>query len=425
MAMAIQVVGGLIVGAAFLQGVLGVVSQLTGAVRSRRMDQRKLEAFNARTAHLLKQAESDRERNELTWSGKRKFRIARRRIESKDEAVCSFYLAPHDGGKLPSFYPGQFLTFELAIPNQPAPVIRCYSLSDSPLNRDQYRVSIKKLGPPPKADPGTPGGLSSNFFHGVLKEGDVVDVMAPNGGFYLDTSSERPVVLIGGGVGLTPVLSMLKFLADSGSHREVWFFYGARNETEVALRDEIEAIISDNSHFHSVFVFSGPSEHCVEGKHYNAKGYLGVELLKQYLKSSNYEFYICGPPPMMDSITTQLSEWGVPEEDIRMEAFGPASVKKPAKVESADGAAAPGFKVNFTRSGKAVVWKADSGTLLDLAEANGIRINSGCRAGNCGTCLTALKDGSVSYITKPASKPATGSTLVCVACPAGDISIDA
>jgi len=425
MAFALQVCGGIIVAAALVQAGIGLISQITAAFRSRKMDRRKVAFFQAQTENLIKQAEVDRERAEQTWSGKRKFRIVERRVENKEGSIRSFYLAPHDGGKLPTFQPGQFLTFELAIPNQPAPVIRCYSLSDSPVNRDRYRISIKKLPPPPKAEPGTPGGLSSNYFHDVLREGDVVDVMAPNGGFHLDTQSDRPVVLIAGGVGLTPVFSMLKWLADTGSHREVWFFYAVRHGGEIALKEEIDEIIASHSNYHGVTVFSDPTEECVEGKDYDCCGFLSLDVIKQYLKSSNYEFYICGPPPMMQSITGQLEEWGVPEQDIRFEAFGPASVKKAAKSDGTEGESVAGVNVSFTRSGKSAIWKPDAGTLLDLAEANGVRINSGCRAGNCGTCLTALKDGKVSYIAKPASPLAQGSTLVCVAQPVGDVALDA
>ncbi len=424
MALALQICGGLIVLAALLQAGTGLVAQFNGAVRNRKMDQRKFEFFGERANIMIKRAEVDRQRTELTWSGKRKFRIAERRIENKAGDICSFYLAPHDGGALPPFQPGQFLTFELKIPDQPVPIVRCYSLSDSPLERDRYRVSIKRQGPPPKAEPGTPGGLSSNFFHDSLKEGDVVDVDAPNGGFHLDTHSDRPVALIGGGVGLTPVLSMLKYLADTDSHRETWFFYGVRNGEDIALRDEIEEIIENNSHFHSVIVYSAPTDECVEGKDYDATGYLNVDVMKNYLGTSNYEFYICGPPPMMDATTTQLIEWGVPEEDIHFEAFGPATVKKVSKGDGDHAAGGASYKVEFARSGKSVTWSDGDGTILDLAEANGIRISSGCRAGNCGTCSTALKDGKVDYVSKPATKPAKGTALVCIACPDGDVALD-
>lgn len=426
MVLVLQFCGILIVGAALLQAGFGLFGEVDHALRKRRMDRRKLAAFTAQTNVLIRRAETSRDRAELTWSGKRKFRVVMRRVENRANDIRSFYLEPHDGGALPPYLPGQFLTFELNIPDHPVPVVRCYSLSDSPLVRDKYRVTIRRMPRPPKAGPEIPPGLSSGYFHDSLKEGDIVDVRAPTGGFHLDIASERPVVLIAGGVGLTPVLSMFKWLADTGSNREAWFFYATRNSNDIALRDEIRDVASKNKkQFHTVTLYSEPTDRCVEGEDYDCKGFLSVDVLKRHLKTSNYEFYICGPPPMMEAIVKALLDWGVPEADIRFEVFGPASVKKVQKPEPAGEAAGAGFKVELTRSRKSLVWTQGAGTLLELAEANGIKINSGCRAGNCGTCVTAVKRGNVSYLVKPASNPAPGSVLVCIAHPNGDIALDA
>jgi ferredoxin-NADP reductase len=423
--LALQLCGGLIVSAALLQVAIGLIGQVNSALHKRLIDREKLAAFIAQTDILIKRSQVDRQRTELTWSGKRKFRVVKRRIENLAGDICSFYLEPHDGGALPPFLPGQFLTFELNIPDHPVPVVRCYSLSDSPTVRERYRVSIRRMPLPPKAGPEILGGLSSNFFHECLKEGDVIDVMAPNGGFYLDTQSNRSVVLIAGGIGLTPVLSMFKWLADTGSDRETWFFYAVRNSRDIALRDEIREIVGNNSQFRSVIIYSAPTDQCVAGKDYDCAGFLSVDVLKRYLKTSNYEFYVCGPPPMMESIVKQLTDWGVPEADIHFEAFGPASVKTVKRSDQAADRDGMHVKVEFTRSRKSCVWTRAAGTLLELAEANGVRINSGCRVGNCSTCVTALKTGNVTYLTKPAIKPAHGSALVCIAYPDGDVALDA
>ncbi|MDJ0932207.1 MAG: 2Fe-2S iron-sulfur cluster-binding protein [Breoghania sp.] len=334
-------------------------------------------------------------------------------------AISSLCLEPHHGGALPPFLPGQFLTFELQIPDRPQPVVRCYSLSDTPTVRDRYRVTIKRLDPPPGKED-TPGELSSCYFRDVLKVGDVLDVQAPNGGFHLDIQSERPVVLIAGGVEVTPVLSMLKWLATNETHREVWFFYAVRSGRDIALRAEINRIIAGNSHFHSVTLFSAPTPECEAARAFDRKGKLSLDVLKETLGSSNYEFYVCGPPPMMEAITTALEDWGVPEEDIRFEEFGPTSVKTVTHGEPAAGARS-GVSVRFARSGKTLTWNEADGTLLELADANGVRVNAGCRAGNCGTCTTALREGRVSYVTKPAE----GTALLCIACPEGDLVLDA
>jgi ferredoxin-NADP reductase len=292
--------------------------------------------------------------------------------------------------------------------------------------RERYRVSIKRLGRPPNATPDILPGLSSSYFHDSLKEGDIVDVRAPAGGFHLDTVSERPAVFIAGGIGLTPVLSMFKWLADTGSRRTAWFFLAVRNSKDLALRDEIRDVANSNKQqFHTVTLYSDPTEQCVEGQDYDCRGYLNIDVLKRHLKTSNYEFYICGPPPMMEATVKALLDWGVPEADVHFEAFGPASVKKVQKAEQNGATAGAGFKVELARSRKSLVWTKETGSLLELAEANGIRINSGCRAGNCGTCVTAVKQGSVNYLVKPPSNPAPGSALVCIAHPAGDIVLDA
>lgn len=426
LAVALQFCGLFIIGAVLLQAGVTFFAEVGHAVRRRQMDRRRLAVFKVQSDALLRRAKTSHERAELTWSGKRKFRLVERKIENRAKDVCSFYLAPHDGGALPPFLPGQFLTFELKVPDHPVPVVRCYSLSDSPLARDRYRVSIKRIPPPPKAGPDIPPGLSSSYFHESLKEGDIVDVRAPAGQFHLDTASERPVVFIAGGIGLTPVLSMFKWLADTGSRRTAWFFLAVRNSNDIALRDEIRAVANTNSkQFHTITLYSDPTNECVEGKDYDCKGFLSIDVLKRHLNTSNYEFYVCGPPPMMEAVVKALSEWGVPEADIHFEAFGPGSVKKVQKPESDAETVAGGFKVELARSRRSLVWTKEAGSLLELAEANGIRVNSGCRAGNCGTCVTAVKHGSVNYIVKPASNPAPGSALLCIAHPTADITLDA
>jgi uncharacterized protein len=425
-AVALQISGLLLVGAVLLQACVALLEDTGHAFRRRQLDRSRLAAFKAQTDVLMRRAEESRDRADLTWSGKRKFRVARRQFENRAKDICSFYLEPHDGGALPPFLPGQFLTFELNIPDHPTPIVRCYSLSDSPAIRNRYRVSIRRVPPPPKASPDIPPGLSSSYFHDLVREGDIVDVRAPAGGFCLDAASERPAVFIAGGIGLTPVLSMFKWLADSGSRRTAWFFLAVRNGNDVALRDEINEVASRNKEqFRTVTLYSNPTEHCVEGKDFDCSGFLSVDVLKRFLGTSNYEFYICGPPPMMEAMVKALLDWGVPEADIHFEAFGPGSVKKVQKAEPAGQAATTGFKVELARSARSLAWTKEAGTLLELAEASGIKINSGCRAGNCGTCVTAVKSGSVNYLVKPANLPAPGSALLCIAHPAGDIVLDA
>ncbi len=157
------------------------------------------------------------------------------------------------------------------------------------------------------------------------------------------------------------------------------------------------------------------------------EAFVSVDLFKQLLPSNNYEYYICGPPPMMEALTTGLRAWGVPDDHVHFEAFGPASVKKataataPAQTDKT----AVQFKVKFVKSDAEAVWKSGIDSLLELAEENDVVIDSGCRAGNCGSCETAIRSGEVRYMVEPSAVPEPGTCLACIAIPASDLELDA
>ena len=281
-------------------------------------------------------------------------------------------------------------------------------------------MTIKRLCAPP-GNPDAPPGLSSTFFHHDLHEGDIVDVKAPTGSFCLDLAEHRPVVLIAGGVGVTPVFSMLKAICESGSKREAWFFYGVRHSGEHVFREELERFDTAHENVNVRACYDSPRTGDSLGVTHHVQERVSVDLLKRTLPSNNYEFYICGPPPMMSAITTDLAAWGVPEKDIHTEAFGAASVKK---IEKPMAVTFPQPHVTFARTGKTVAWNG-ADNLLEFAEATGIRLDFGCRAGSCGTCVTAMKSGEVIYIRDPDTKPEAGSCLICVARPKTDLVLDA
>jgi len=375
------------------------------------------------TAQIEVLKEKHRELEDLnasSWNGFRKFIVKEIRRDVKN--VASVLLAPHDGKKLPPFKPGQFLTFNLRIPGQDKPVIRCYSLSCGP-NPETFRVTVKKVLANPK-DPNGKSGLSSTYFNEALKEGEILDVKAPSGSFFLDLYQSRPVVLIGGGIGITPVFSMLKAIADRKDDRETWLFYGVRSGEEVVHKEEILELASVMKNLKVLFCYSDPVAGEVEGKDFQVHGRVSVDLFKKTLPSNNYSFYVCGPPPMMESITSNLKEWGVPDTNIFFEAFGFATVKK-AATPASDVSPAKGHRVFFSRSKVEKNWDGTSMSLLELAEQNSISIPSGCRTGNCGTCLVAVKSGSVSYLHEPGMKPDAGTCLTCVGVPNGPVEIDA
>ncbi len=356
----------------------------------------------------------------LPWNGFRKFVVSRKVVESAN--VCSFHLTPHDAKPLPAFKPGQYVTFRLPGPHQSGQLIRCYSLSDHP-QQTHYRVSIKRA--PAPAGAAAPAGLSSGIFHDQIREGDILDLRAPAGNFTLEPTDPDPVVLIGGGIGLTPIFSMLATLAHQQSRRSVWFFYGLRNGREHLFKTELAAIARDNPHVQVRICYSQPDPDDRLGEDYHLPGRVTVDLLRRELPSNNYRFYYCGPGPMMEALTSGLKLWGVPDTHLHFEAFGPLSVKRVSQATAAGAAAPPRYLVTFRKSGTALPWDGAHASLLDLAEHVGVVIASGCRAGNCGTCAVAMQSGEVSYIQPPGSPPEARTCLTCIAQPKGDIVLDA
>jgi ferredoxin-NADP reductase len=414
-------IGLAILGAVVLQMVSFTMGSLRRGAAESAFLNAELSQLRNRVRASSAHAKAEQDRARLTWNGTRKYRIDRKVDEGGH--ICSFYLKPHDGKEHPPFEPGQYLTFQLRMPGEEKPLVRCYSLSDSPIQRDYYRVSIKRV-PPPRDKPELPPGRSSNFFHDQLKEGDILDVKAPSGKFFMDTAKHTPVVLIGGGVGLTPVLSMLNTIVLSGSKRETHFFYGVRNGDEQVMKEHLSRIDRENENVHMHICYSDPVEGEQEGRDYTHGERVSVDLFKRVLPSNNYEFYICGPPPMMESLVRDLDAWGVPSAHVHFEAFGPASVKKAAKPK-VDAPTGKTINVEFAKSGKKLVWDGAQDNLLEFAEANGIAMDCGCRAGNCGTCITAMRSGDVDYVEEPGAQPEAGSCLTCVSIPKSDLVLEA
>jgi ferredoxin-NADP reductase len=359
---------------------------------------------------------ADQQIDDHTWTGFRKFEVVQRVPECRD--VTSFYLQPHDNKAIPSFYPGQYLTVRLKIPGKEGDVIRCYSLSDA-FGQDQYRVSIKRA-PPPSSDPEAPSGLASSFFHEQIQEGDILDVKAPSGKFYLDVRNPEGVVLLAGGVGVTPMLAMANALVQRGSRQPIWFFYGVKNSLDLVQAEFLRKVAERNDNFHLVVCFSKPADYETIGEDYDYEGHVSIDLVREKLETNNYQFYVCGSGPFMQSLTIGLDEWGVPKSKVNMEAFGPSSI---GKKESTLIANDERFTLEFARS-KNKVDASTGATILEIAEQNQISIDFGCRVGNCGTCSIAIRKGSVKYDESHDADVEEGSCLACIARPASDLVLD-
>jgi uncharacterized protein len=394
-------------------------SRLVAERRRAALQCRRLEIEIEKARLQIKEAEEAKS----AWNGLRKFSVTQKVMECAD--TFSFYLKPHDGKPLPPFKPGQYLTFQLNIPGLGKPVVRCYSLSDC-ARPTHYRVTIKRC-PPPEGGIHPPG-VGSSFFCDRVKVGDILDVKAPNGHFHLDLAQERPVVLISGGVGVTPMIAMANSLSEARLNREIWFFHGARNGADHMFKAPMAKLTSENKGVQLHVCYSRPTESDMKGRDFHHEGRVTVDLLKELLPSNNYEYFLCGPGAFMESITEDLRKWGVPDEWVHFEAFGPASVKRAAKPEAKVGVAFPpfgGLEVTFAKSGRKVVWQGSGRSLLELAEEARIKIDAGCRAGNCGSCIVAIKSGSVEYIGAHGADVEEGSCLACICRPATALVIDA
>jgi ferredoxin-NADP reductase len=340
------------------------------------------------------------------WQGYREFRVTRREYANPIRDVCSFHLAPVDGKPLPPFKPGQFLTFQIQRAEASAPLIRCYSLSSAP-QPDHYRVSIKRV----------PQGVASNHFHDQVREGDVLALRAPGGHFHLDVERDDPVVLIAGGIGITPLFSMVSAALAARPGREIHLFYGVRNGAEVAFRAPLEALAQAHPSLHLHFCYSRPAPEETLGRDYHHAGRVDIERLRLSLDLRPWQFYLCGPGPMMETLVPALEDWGVPPARLHYEAFGPATVARRGS------AAGPALGVAFSRSGRRLEWT--SGSLLELAESQGLRVESGCRSGCCGACQTAIESGEVAYDQAPEFNVEPGHCLLCMARPKTDLILTA
>jgi ferredoxin-NADP reductase len=355
------------------------------------------------------------------WAGFRELRVARREFEDAEQTQCSFYLESVDGAALPPFLPGQFLTFELEI-GEARTITRCYSLSDRPRSTSSYRVTVKRLSSPAER-PDLPHGVASCHFHDRVREGDVLKVRAPAGVFVIHPEETLPVVLIAGGIGITPLMSMLLWCVEEQPKRPIDLYYGVRNHLDHAFKQVLDELARSHPAFRVHVVYSRPSEGDTLGRDFEHEGHIDVELLERTLPDRRRQFYVCGPPPMMASLIPALEAWGIPKGDIHHEAFGPASARAAPALQGA--AAAEPLEIRFRRSGRTVVWQGEDANLLDFAERHGLAVESGCRAGSCGSCDVRVLSGTVEYAEKPEYEVADGHCLLCLGTPASALEIEA
>ncbi len=251
------------------------------------------------------------------WQGFARFRVEQKRPES--ETITSFHLRPEDGSAVGGFEPGQYISVRVPA-GEGGTTMRNYSLSCGP-GEGHFRISVKRE---PSAEPGGPSGHVSNYLHDRVGQGDTLEVAPPCGEFTLRGSDDpdRPLVLISGGVGITPLLSMAHAAAPTG--RPTWFIHGAVDGRSHAFGDEVRGLARRHANLRVHVRYSDPTAADRDRGGHDDEGLIDLALIERLTPGPACDFYFCGPKPMMASLHRGLREWGVEPSSMHYEFFGPA-----------------------------------------------------------------------------------------------------
>jgi nitric oxide dioxygenase len=250
------------------------------------------------------------------WRGWRNFTVWHKRPES--EVITSFFLVAQDGQPIAEFEPGQYISIVADVPRLGLQQVRQYSLSNAPNGR-YYRISVKRESES-ESGPHT-AGYVSNLLHDYVNQGDVVRITPPFGPFHVDMNATTPVVLISGGVGLTPLVSMLKAVLKN-TDREVVFVHGARNGAVHAMKDLLKASADTNRRLTNIVFYDAPLPSDVLGYDYDHQGLVDLRRISASAVKVDADYYICGPLPFMRAQVETLKALSVPEGRVHYEVFG-------------------------------------------------------------------------------------------------------
>ncbi len=350
-----------------------------------------------------------------------RLRVARVHRETDD--VKTFRLVACHGGSLPfSYLPGQFLTVTMPVGDKK--IRRSYTISSSPTQGFYCEITVKREN----------RGDGSRYLHDKIKEGNTLEVKAPSGKFVFTGEETDSVVLIAGGVGITPMMSITRALTDMEWAGEIHFIVACRTPDHFIFKEELKSLQQRYSNLH-VHVAMSRIEKEVDGYH---AGRLSKEKLAEWVPDITSKWiHLCGAPKMMESTKAMLAELGVPKENIHSENFG--SQKKPAKKTTPPKEAASPDSTDASKSNKATasVHFATSDkktplepdeTILEAAERIDVDIDNSCRTGMCGVCAVKLLAGQVTMETDDAlddDDKAAGIILACQAKSTGDVSVEA
>ena len=335
-------------------------------------------------------------------------------IVTETPGVKTFRLLPSTDGPMPfTFVPGQFLNVAFSIGG--ARMNRSYSISSSPTERQYVDLTIKR----------EPRGAVSRHIVDLLKVGNLVEAGGPVGKFTFDGTEAESVVLISAGVGITPMVSIARYLTERAWPGDIFFIHTCRTPADYIFADQIAALVQRNPRLHVTVTSTKP-----EGTNWQGpRGRLTRELLAQTVPDLvSRRIHVCGPPTMMEATKAILTELGVPPGRVKSELFGATKPSPSAAGTTAEPTAvATGPLVTFSKNHKSARIH-DGQTVLELSEELAIGIENSCRVGTCGVCKVKMTSGEVDMAVEDsldAEDKTNGIILACQARPKGDIAVEA
>jgi ferredoxin-NADP reductase len=342
----------------------------------------------------------------IRWRGK----LTLAEVEKVTHNVKTFRFRPRDGVQIPfNYLSGQFLT--LHIEPGGVPTKRSYTIASTPTWRDRIEITVKRED----------HGLVSRWLHDEVKVGDEIEIEAPNGTFFFTGEEAESVVLIGGGVGITPMMSAARYLTDTNWSGKIDLILSFQAPRDFIFREELAELQARNANLRVTVTMSRPGDEQWSG----AVGRIdGVMLASAVPDIATRRVHICGPPLMMDAVKAALLALSVPDAQVKIEAFGTVKRDPTAKgTASTEVAGNVSFQISDTIASVPV-----GATILDAADEAGVSIDNACRSGTCGSCRVKLVSGNVRMAVEDAlteEDMAGNYILACQAEIGSDVTVEA
>jgi glycine betaine catabolism B len=341
-----------------------------------------------------------------------------------------------------NFLPGQFVTLGIEIDGKP--VLRPYSISSSPTRPHHLSVTIKRV---PSSGPDVPAGLVSNWMHDCFHVGDRLKLVGgAMGAFTCLPKLPSKMLLISAGSGITPMMSMSRWVQDTLAQSDIVFLHSARQVEDIVFRSELETMAAQMPNFRLAVTLTQAQASPWMG----LTGRISVAMLNLLVPDlMARSVFVCGPNAFMQHVRETLESMGFPMNQYEEESFGGAPAKPKAQVSNSAVKPAAGVTqtatleaptvtatitkpetataVSFTDSGQTC--EADGSlSILEVAEEAGVTIRSACRMGVCGACKVQTRKGKVRYEGTPAAlsdaDQADGQILACVAYPVDHVEVE-